>query len=105
MSDKIYDHQKREMGYSEKKGFSFYRFMALQNQKGKEYQNESERRWEEKYEEISVMNKVMRMNLIDLRIKLQPFTNDCFNYKDRRITKGGKLWVKEGERSCFDFKA
>lgn len=48
------------------------------------------------------MNKVLRMNLVLLKDKLKPFCNDGFNYKDRKISKAGKIWVKENKEYYFD---
>jgi hypothetical protein len=41
------------------------------------------------------MNAMLRMNLIQMKESLAPFDNQGFNYKDRKISKGGKIWVKQ----------
>lgn len=30
-----------------------------------------------------------------LKERFKPFTNEGFNYKDRKTTKGGKIWAKD----------
>ena len=71
--------------------------MAKQNQIGKKFKNENEREWNERYEEVGTMNNILRMNLVLLSDKLKAFMNEGFNYKDRKITRAGKIWVKDGK--------
>jgi hypothetical protein len=69
-----------------------------------EFRSEKERLWNEKFVEVGTMNNILRMNLVMLGDKLKVFQNDGFNYKDRKITKRGKLWVKEGEKNATDYE-
>jgi hypothetical protein len=54
------------------------------------------------YEEVGTMNQILRMNLITLKGKLRPFDNDGFNYKDRKVSRGGKIWVEENQQRKYD---
>ena len=80
-----------------KESFSFYRYLVTQNDKGKKYKDDDERKWHEMYSEVGAMNSILTMNLVMMKEKLRPFTNQGFNYKDRKVQRGGKLWVKENE--------
>lgn len=68
------------------------------------FRSEKERLWNEKYTEVGTMNNILRMNLVMINDKLRAFQNDGFNYKDRKISKGGKIWVKEGEKPMMEFE-
>ena len=44
------------------------------------------------------MNNIMRMNIVNIKDKITKFSGDGFVYKDRKVSKAGKIWVKD-ERS------
>ena len=52
------------------------------------------------------MNNIMRMNMVMIKEKMRPlFQNDGFNYKDRKISKAGKSWIKDDKLSGIDVEA
>ena len=48
------------------------------------------------------MNTIISMNLVLMKDKLKEFETDGFNYKDRKISKAGKVWVKKDKTKMFD---
>ena len=71
ISEVVPEHEKREKGYQAKESFSFYRYMAKQNQEGKKFKSERERVWNEKYTEVGTMSNILRMNMVMLNDKLR----------------------------------
>eukprot|EP00347_Sterkiella_histriomuscorum_P022942 403336560 len=44
-------------------------------------------------------HEIQEMNMVMLNDKLRAFKTEGFNYKDRKISKAGKIWVKESDKS------
>jgi hypothetical protein len=42
------------------------------------------------------------MNLIAIKDKFKPFLNEGFNYKDRKISHAGKIWIKDTKEKNYD---
>ncbi|CDW86552.1 UNKNOWN [Stylonychia lemnae] len=99
LNEKLPEHEKRDRGYHAKESFSFYRYMAKQNQIGKDFANDREREWSEKYAEIGTMNNILKMKVVMMSDKIKSLKTEGFNYKDRKISKAGRIWVKEGDKN------
>lgn len=50
------------------------------------------------------MNTILRMNLVMMKDKLKSMNNQGFNYKDRKMSKAGKIWVKEDRSKLLDLE-
>jgi hypothetical protein len=93
---------KKQKGYFPKDSYSFYRFKSTQKRDfdrsfALKFRNENERVWNESYQLEKANNAILRMDMLMLRDRLKPFTNEGFNHVDRRRSKGAKIWVMRGK--------
>ena len=45
------------------------------------------------------MNNILRMKVVMMSDKIKSIKTEGFNYKDRKISKAGRIWVKEGDKN------
>lgn len=88
-TDHIEERIKMEKGYAPKESYSFHKYLKSQKQSleaTNKFRTQKERSWNDNYIQLKGKNAIMRMDMINLRERLKPYTNEGFNHKDRKTT-------------------